>query len=195
MTQLWRDEIGRTIVIPFVPYRTEVVQHRVIVDAGGTPLILASDMDESDKAAPVIDADRKSQLASNRAFWQRFIDTIHFDHAAQAPPRHGGNNWVKLPFPPPITWITAYRNKSEAGVFFRLSDEAGRSLYDELAGQADELCRETGLPLVLDMKSSDPFSGTISATRSIGPSTEAEQLAWLCMAANRFVNAFRVRTP
>ncbi len=58
--QLWRDAIGRTIVIPFVPYRTEVVQHRVIVDAGGTPLVLASDVDESDKAAPVIDADRRT---------------------------------------------------------------------------------------------------------------------------------------
>lgn len=191
--QLWEDDAGRTIVIPFLPYRTEIVQHRVIVDAAGIPLALTTEVEDVDQAAPVIDIERKTQAALNRSFWQRFINTVRFDHADQAAPRHGGKNWTKLPFPAPIVWITAYRNKSEAGVFFRLTGDACRALYVDLSGQADDLCRETGLPLVFDVKSSDPFSATVAAVKPLGSSSEAEQLAWLSSAANGFVNAFRVR--
>ena len=193
--QLWEDDAGRTIVIPFLPYRTEIVQHRVIVDAAGIPLALTTEVEDVDQAAPMVDPERKTLAATNRSFWQRFIDTARFDHADQAAPRHGGNNWVKLPFPAPIDWITAYRNKTVTGVFFRLTDEDGRGFYDELVRQADDLRSETGLPLVFDVKSSDPFSGTVAATCPLGTSTDADQLAWLSTAANRFVNAFRIRIP
>ena len=196
--QLWEDDSGRTVVIPFVPYRTEIVQHRVIVDAVGIPLALTgeTDADAVDTAAPIIDPDRKTQLSQNRAFWQTFIETVRFDHADQAPPRHGGNNWSKLPFPAPINWLTAYRNKVEIGVFFRLADEDGHALFRQLLDQATDLRAETVAELSLDEKSSDPFSATVRAVRPIdtaAPSNENEQLAWLKSTTNSFVNAFRVR--
>ena len=191
--QLWEDGNGRTIVIPFVPYRTEIVQHRVIVDAIGIPLALAINSDVVDTAAPIVDADRKTQIVQNRAFWQAFIDTARFDHADQPAPRHGGNNWTKLPFPAPVEWITAYRNKIEIGIFFRLVDEAGRDLFQLLLDQAAELRAETVAQLSFDEKSGDPFNATIGAVRALDHVDENAQLAWLTSTANSFVSAFRVR--
>ncbi|MDR3463687.1 MAG: hypothetical protein P4L76_15365 [Beijerinckiaceae bacterium] len=196
--QLWEDGTGATVVVPFVPYRTEVVQHRVIVDAVGVPLALATEMDEPDVSAPIVDADRKTQLEQNRAFWQKFIDTIRFDHADQSPPKHGGNNWVKISLPEPINWLTAYRNKTEAGVFIRFTKEAGQALFEELAQQAAELRAETTDALSFDVKSSDPFVAMISATKALTSAdhlSESEQLSWLKRTANSVVSAVRLRLP
>jgi hypothetical protein len=195
--QLWEDEAGRMVVIPFVPYRTEVVQHRVIIDAAGTPLMLTTDTADRDAAAPTEDADRKAQLDQNRAFWQKFIDTARFDHPDQAPPRHGGNNWVKISLPEPVNWLTAYRTQNEAGLFIRLKAQAGQALFEQLESQADDLRTEVSPALSFEVRASDPFQAVISAGRTLTPSdmTDDTALSWLKETANRFVSALRLRIP
>jgi hypothetical protein len=99
---LWDDEQGRMLVVPLVPFRTEVVRQRVIVDQRGAPLQLEEPVDDSaDGATPRRTADPAAadRRIQDRAFWQRFIDGVRFDHPDQTAPRHGGHNWVKIDMP------------------------------------------------------------------------------------------------
>jgi hypothetical protein len=36
--QVWHDQAGTTVVLPIVPCRTEVIEHRVFIGPGGHPL-------------------------------------------------------------------------------------------------------------------------------------------------------------
>jgi hypothetical protein len=106
--QVWRDEAGTCVVLPFVPYRTTVVEQRVLVGAEGRPLTLEESTEEDDDAAAIADPGSKAKLAANRAFWDRLIGSIRFAHPDQPAPRHGGNNWVKVALPEPCA-LTLYR--------------------------------------------------------------------------------------
>ena len=87
--QVWHDSAGTTVVLPMVPCRTEVIEHRVFIGPGGQPVTVEAAIEQRDEL-PDHDSDRERRDAINRAFWDRLIATIQFSHPDPAPPRHGG---------------------------------------------------------------------------------------------------------
>lgn len=199
--QLWQATSGAIVVVPMVPLRTEVLQQRVLVNGEGMPLQLetqelgATQADESMESA--VDPDRINRRGINRSFWQRFTDQVQFDHADQLPPRHGGDNWVRIPLPKPIGWITGFRStgaRAEVGLFLTFTDEDGQALFDEFHNDIAELCGESGLDLVARLKSATPYYAELGVFRSRSDfADDKQQLDWLCDAANRFVSLIRPR--
>ncbi|RWP27781.1 hypothetical protein [Mesorhizobium sp.] len=152
--QLWKDDQDRTLIVPSVPVRTEVIQQRVLMTETGRPLRIEETGDDVAEASEqVVDPEQAKQRASNRIFWRSFIDTVKFDHPDQPVPRHGGNNWVRVPLPEPVKWMTAYRSRDKLGLFLALSDDEGFAFYEWLEGQADALRQESGLPLTFEQES------------------------------------------
>jgi hypothetical protein len=195
--QLWTDGDGQTLVVPTLPLRTQVIEHRVVVDRQGVPLQVVVEDAADEAIETLVNPDQATGRDQDRAFWQRFIDSARFDHPDQPPPRHGGRNWVKIDLPPPARWLTAYRSSGgRAGLFMVLTDEAGAAAFAELKAEAGQLQQETGLELVFKQKQELPFRGEIVALRKAMPAerTSDEQLlAWFGDAANRMINAFRPR--
>ncbi|MBZ9873182.1 hypothetical protein LB542_20260 [Mesorhizobium sp. BR1-1-9] len=199
--QLWQAASGNILVVPTVPLRTEVLQQRVLVDIGGMPLQL--EIPEVASALPVdtmenvVDPERSNRRSMNRAFWQQFIDQVRFDHPDQPPPRHGGDNWVRVPLPEPLGWMTAFRStgtRAEVGLFLTFRDQDGQTLFDDLQVDIEQLRNESGLDLVARLKTAAPFYAELGVFRARSEfTTDEQQLDWLCDAANRFVSLIRPR--
>lgn len=196
--QLWMDQAGHTLVVPHVPLRTEVIRQRLVVDPTGAPIQIAEEVSNSDELIEsVIDPDRAEARDTNRAFWQTFIDRVRFDHSDQPPPRHGGNNWTKIPLPSPARWLTVYRYRTNAGLSVGISlvAEDGSGLFEQLAQEADALRIGTGLADLrfhpIDRPDGPPAFGINRLAADLG--SEDEQIAWLCDTSNRLVSALRPR--
>ncbi|KQY11199.1 hypothetical protein [Rhizobium sp. Root482] len=203
--QLWRSQSGETMVVPFVPTRTEVIESRVIVTEDGRALPVkdvrvdgmlvgkAADRDRaSSDADAVVDPDRAAQRDRNKAFWDHFIDTTRFDHPDQLPASHGGNNWVRIPLEAPIRWLTAYRASNNVmGIFARLTDEPGRQLAAMIEDQLRGMRAESGLDLQVKIQTEEPFKAELGVTTPMTDRTEEQQLGWLAETANRMVTLLR----
>jgi hypothetical protein len=190
--QLWVDGAGRTLVAPNVPVRTQVIQQRVFLSRDDRVVRLAGDIDSEEEAIErEVDPDQIVRRQENRRFWQTFIDTVEFDHPDQPLPRHGGDNWVRIPLPAPMASITAYRNSKEVGFFRNMKDEETLRLFRYLAAQADAARAETDLELEFrQVPNGKP--ATISVKYPIADlPTEEQQLEWLRGAANRLVTFLR----
>ncbi len=192
--QLWQNSKGHTLLVPFVPFRTEVMRQRIVTDASGAPLELV----DEDEALEVqeIDPERAATLSANREFWQRFIDQVIFDHPDQSKPRHGGNNWVRVLLPSPARWFTAYRYQQASDVLgFSLLEEKGSGLLKSLANDQDDIRAETGLDTLrfFAKHSREPgLAFAIDAPWSDFSDDEG-RIAWLCDTANTLVNVLRSR--
>ncbi|MES0139390.1 hypothetical protein NKJ88_31295 [Mesorhizobium sp. M0016] len=199
--QLWQAASGAIVVVPIVPLRTEVLQQRVLINGDGMPLQLetqtvgATQADESMER--VVDPDRVNRRGINRSFWQRFIDQVQFDHADQLAPRHGGDNWVRVPLPEPLGWLTAFRltgTRAEVGLFLTFRDEDGQILFGEFNSNIAELRAESGLDLVARLKTDAPFYAELGVFRPRSDfAGDEQQLDWLCDSANQFVSLTRPR--
>lgn len=187
--QRWRDGSGRQFIVPFIPFKTEVIRQRILTDDRGAALQVVSDDDSSAESVVVASAPEQSAAKeANKAFWQSFIDRARFDHPDQSPPRHGGNNWVKIMLPSPPRWVTAYRTKGRAGLYF--VDEPGSGLVERLAVDPSSLQEDFG-PEPLRLRAlHDPSLPAIAVDE---PDGVMDQLAWLFDASNRLVNALRPR--
>ncbi|MFB9980917.1 hypothetical protein ACFSQQ_22680 [Mesorhizobium kowhaii] len=198
--QLWQAASGSMVVVPMMPLRTEILQQRVLVDISGMPLQLETLEIASglpvDTMESVVDPERANRRNINRAFWQQFIDQVHFDHADQLLPRHGGDNWVRIPLPDPLGWMTAFRStgaRGEVGLFLTFRDEDGQ-LFDNFHNDMEGLRNESGLELVARTKSAAPFYAEIGVFKPRSEfAADDQQLAWLCDAANRLVTSIRPR--
>jgi hypothetical protein len=195
--QIWTGSAGQTLVIPWIPMRTQVIEHRVVVDPHGVPLALVVEDKADASVETLVNSDQAANRDRDRVFWQRFIDTVRFDHPDQPPPRHGGRNWIKIDLPSPARWLTAYRSSGDrAGLFLSLADEAGAAAFAELSAEANQLREEIGLDLLFEEKQALPFRGDVLALRTTAGqegSSDDELLAWFVSAANRMVNALRPR--
>jgi hypothetical protein len=126
--QLWMDQTGRTLVVPNLALRTETIEQRVLLASDGAPVRLQETASGSGPSAGFgagLESDQSAQRHDNRAFWQAFIGRVRFDHPNQTPPRHGGNNWVRLDLPSPAGWLTVYRMADRIGLFIPLEGEEG----------------------------------------------------------------------
>lgn len=192
--QLWQNRQGHTLLVPFVPFRTEVVRQRIVTDAFGIPLEL-TDKDQASTDGEM-DPARAEALSANRDFWQRFIDQVEFEHPDQSKPKHGGNNWVRILLPSPARWLTAYRyQQAPDALGFSLVEEKGSGLLRLLAEEQDEIRAEAAM---------DELRFYAKHSREAGPafavdvpwgdfSSDEARIAWLCETANTVVNVLRAR--
>ena len=190
----WVAEDGKVLLVPSVLARTEVIQHRVIVSAEGQPLEAIEDAWPKENGQGEASPGGDQRKVANRAFWQRLIDEVSFDHPDQPKPRHGGNNWVRIPLPDPAKAMTAYRSESNTvGFFFSLAGQRGADALEQLRDEQEQLATETGLPIRFE-----DLDGTtyVVATLNLdlpAVSTPDKQLVWLKHGANALVTALRPR--
>ncbi len=191
--QLWETEDNRTVVVPTVPLRTEVIQQRIVVTAEGNPVTLEEDISATDDAEAMVDPKANAAREQKRRFWQGFIDTVTFDHPDQPKPRHGGPGWVKFQMPGPTNHMVAYRtNGGEAGLFFVLKGEDGAAAYQAVSEAQESLEQQIGNALKLNEESSaDTFAGRVTLLYPAQAEEDNALCDWLCKASNVMVNAFR----
>lgn len=186
--QRWEDSEGNRLIVPSVPFRTTVVRQRILVDAEGTALRVSSDEEIEDEVRAEFDPEKAAARIANRNFWDRFIAEASFDHPDQPPPRHGGNNWVKIGLPSPARWLNAYRYRGRASL--SLVEEPGSGLIERLIADAPSIQEEFGAePLRLHQGN----DRSLPAFAIDEPEGATDQMQWLLDASNRLVNALRPR--
>jgi hypothetical protein len=124
-----------------------------------------------------------------RLFWQRFIDEVSFDVAAQEPPTHGGHNWVKIPMPGPVRWITAYGYLDRIGFYLSFDWAETPGIYDALLPEAEAISRDAGVEVSFNRD--ERWIGVHRNLADLGETSA--QIEWLCTTANGLVRAFRPR--
>lgn len=186
--QVWKDGDGQHLLVPHIPFRTEILRQRVLVDGQDRPLV-TEDVSEEEVGLP--GSSSSDVRSANRSFWDKFISKVHFDHPDQAKPTHGGNNWVRISMPQPGRWLTGYRYQDSLG--FYLVQDHSVDLH-ELIEEANDLKNETGLPDLRIAAGKKPGVVTIAISRPISEiGNEEAQISWLIDTANRLVNAVRPR--
>lgn len=186
--QIWRAPGGQRLLVPHIPFRTEVVKQRILVDQDDRPVLAAESTGSESAPVPFLASETQN---ANRAFWERFIREAEFDHPDQGHPSHGGNNWVKIPMPSPGRWLTGYRLKERIGFYLVLEKNAdiGRLIED-----IESMREETGLEALWETSGSTEGAATIGCTVSQSElGDEDAQIAWLKDVSNRLVSAFRPR--
>ena len=204
--RLYRDLSGRTLLVPAVPFKTEVVQHRVLVssegvpvpiDRGDVPVRMASREHDGDR----VESESTSNRSANRAFWTRFIADAHFDHPDQMPPRHGGNNWVRMELPGPVAPLAAYREANgNLGFMLKFVGAEGRDALQRLIEDQAALESEVGHSLRFEVRHTAEQDGNVVG-RLLVELTDGRaarigddaQLDWILATANALVNALRPR--
>ena len=185
--QVWKDSSNRLLLVPHIPFRTEVQRQRVIVDEAGRQLSVEEPHD--DRTAPAGEG-RNENRAENRAFWDRFIEEVRFDHPDQGRPTHGNQNCVRIKLPYPGRWITAWRSaKGEMGFFLA---QVENSNLGDLVDEAEAIQKETGLDDLTICAGEEPGVAKLDITVP-APTDDDKQLEWLVDVANRLVNAIRPR--
>ena len=185
--QVWKDSSSRLLLVPHIPFRTEIQRQRVLVDETGRQLSVQEPYD--DRTAPTSEAGNEIRTAS-RIFWDRFIEEVRFDHPDQGRPTHGGQNYVRIKLPYPGRWITAWRSvKGEMGFF--LAQVENSNLAD-LVDEAEAIKSETGLDELKICAGEEPGIAKLEITVP-APTDDDKQLEWLVDVANRLVNAIRPR--
>lgn len=186
--QVWKDRNGQHLLVPHIPFRTEILRQRVLVDAQDRPLI-TEDVSEEEVGPPGTNG--SDVRSANRSFWDRFISTVRFDHPDQTKPTHGGNNWVRISMPRPGRWLTGYRYQDSLGFYLVQDDSVD---LHGLIEEANALKDETGLSDLRVEAGKKPGVVTIAISRPIAEvGNEEAQLRWLTETANRLVNAIRPR--
>ncbi|MFD1558828.1 hypothetical protein ACFSHT_24845 [Paraburkholderia silviterrae] len=204
--RLFRDARGRTLLVPNVPIQTEVVRREVYVGAGREVPIEAANSVRSDAAAigmegsEAASSSASTSKAQNKEFWTRFIAEVRFDHPDQSPPRHGGNNWVKMDLPGPVGGLVAYRTVGNvAGFSVKFKGPEGREVMQTLLEDQPGVEGEIGHAVQFRVGDSTGDDGRevgglfIEYLPHEGPEMESEQMAWLLKTANALVNALRPR--
>ena len=191
--QLWSDATGRTMVVPTLALRTEVLKQRIVVDASGLPVALeelVSTGESRDADAPAVMG--TAQRDEQRAFWQSTIETLTFDHPDQPPPRHGGHGWIKISLPPPLGMMSAYRTRvGEGGLQVAFRDAAGRAVFDEIEAEQGNIDKALGQTTRLVLARDLPFSATLSVLYAGNANDDEAFRPWLQKQANILVNALR----
>lgn len=193
--QVWQDEQGQKLVLPLLPFRTEVSKQRILVREDDRPVEIEDVEDTTTDARleAAEDPDKAVRKAAIRAFWQRFIDEVEFDHPNQQPPRHGGNNWVKIPLVGGAR-LTAFRIEGKVlGLFLAGPQKA--EAYDLLKPEAQSIIEETGLRDMRFHRFGDPETfDSIGIEKPLARfADEEEQLEWLKETSNTLVTALRPR--
>jgi hypothetical protein len=199
--KILRDATGRTMLVPFVPLQTEIVKREVLVSLDGHPVERLSSPNQATATAPTDKSTTVGSRLENRAFWDSFIARVKFDHPDQSPPRHGGNNWVKMDMPGPVSHLVAYREaSSSAGLALKFLGQEGREALQMLLEDQSGVEQEIGAPVRFEVSGEQVDSERVVGVMLVKHLPNANvshgddaELAWLCKTANNMVNALRPR--
>ena len=128
----------------------------------------------------------------NRQFWDRYIAEVRFSHDGQDKPRHGGRNWVKIPYYPQVNWITAYRirvpSQARVGLFMTFNGPGGDEAYTRLLDQWEILLAE--MPNLRHKVSKDGVGeiGIKEYVDTNDPATEDFQIDWLIKTSGKLTD-------
>jgi hypothetical protein len=197
---LYQSSDGSLILVPSVPAKTETIVKTVILSPDGAPV--AFDEEEQIQNSEGTSSRVSDEVkAANRKFWDQFIERSSFDHPDQSPPRRGGSNWVKIDFPDPFGWITAYRGttNNRLGVFAGVSDGNAAKARDFFYAREALLKEQLGEKIRLEFNTDQKDWGNgffIATTKydieDIYDEASVEvQLSWLSETLNNFVNSLR----
>jgi len=192
--QIWKDSAGRTLLVPSLLARTEVIQHRVVVSNDGKPLSVVESIEEDGLLFDDPDAAAKAQR--DLEFWDEFARVVRFDHPEQPAPIKGRHSTTRrLPLPEPAQWMTLYRmDNGYLEIFISLRGEGGRDCFELLKDELKDIRTETDLDIVLyDEKSSSPGFRVRRPIHEVPALSMPGQVEWMASAANSMVNAFRPR--
>ncbi len=193
---IYQNQEGDTLLIPSVPVKTETVTKTVLLSTEGMPAIVEDDQNEN-SLDPVRGSLDEASKNRNREFWDGFIREVEFEHPEQEKPRHGGNNWVKINFPEPFGWITAYRQKDRIGVSCGVKSEDAEQAMAFFENYKLQLQDEINKDLRFELQEKRKGWGGgfhISIHKNIDTlddTTTKEQFTWLSNTLNAYVNALR----
>ncbi|MFN3226069.1 MAG: hypothetical protein ACE360_07465 [Hyphomicrobiales bacterium] len=198
--QVWENGQGDQLVIPSVPVHSEIIKQRVLIDSKDVPLMIEEANETALSIERAIDPESALQRDHERAFWQSVINAADFDHADQDPPRHGGNGWIRIPLPPPLHAMTAFRTRDgRAGLFLRLKGPNGAATNAGLQPLLPAIEAEIGQGFTADPPgseitshdTSDSFEVTLRLPYPGDPWEDDAFRDWLVATSNRAVNALR----
>ncbi|EEA03457.1 conserved hypothetical protein [Burkholderia sp. H160] len=202
--KIFKDASGRALLVPNVPVQTEIVKREVLVRADGESLEKTGQAVPRDQ--PVLRtlehaATSNDARLQNRAFWDKFISLVKFDHPDQTTPRHGGNNWVRIELPGPIKGLVAYRTAAgEAGFMVKFLGADGRDVLRSLLDDQPALEQELGQSVRFDIGEPGEESADVVGQMLVdyvpssdSNSQDSSQLSWLVATANSIVTALRPR--
>jgi hypothetical protein len=136
----------------------------------------------------------------NRAFWDKFIQRVSFDHPDQPPPRHGGNNYARLELPGPVAGLVAYRTAAaRAGFMLKFLGVEGRealeSLLQDQAAVEQEIAQPVRFEVGVGAVSEQVAREMLIEFQAPQDSAQRDgaQLTWLLRTVNSVVNALRPR--
>lgn len=186
---------GSHILQPRVLARTTLIE-RYTVQMATPDMQLAQQADGEAED----DADISDSQNDNFIFWTTFLKQLKLDDVSQAVPaasRHA-NLWFFMPGTRNHVWITVFRAKSSnrIGVFLKCMDksELAKQVYLRLKEQRSEIDAELGA--APEWREDEPgFKIVISKkySQSLQQADIAEQVNWLSVHLNSFVNVFRPR--
>jgi len=148
---------------------------------------------EEEQGSEQSNAETEAYHIRNRQFWDKFINSVIFNHSDQDKPRHGGKNWVKIPFYKPVERIQCFRAKTKNSyicVYMNFNGDNGTTAYERILEQWDDVSSQ--IPGVLHQinKNGHPeifIKHTVDITNE---ATETEQLEWLSTTSNQFIDTF-----
>lgn len=201
--QIWRAASGETVILPWLPVKTELIEQRVVVAADdGRHLRVQEvrldgpnagrDQGDSDDVDRAVNPERAESADRMRQFWNRFIQTAQFDHPEQPAPTYGGPNWVKLALGGGYR-LTAYRVNSDdmMGVYLPLNLAKSPELSATLEAELEGMRQESGLELKMVPRVKDPTARDLLVSATTRGLSDDGQLAWLIDRANRMVTLLR----
>jgi hypothetical protein len=149
--------------------------------------------DDGDDELPEHDPERERTRQANRTFWDRVIATIRFSHPDQMAPRHGGQNWVRVPTPDLPLGMTLFRMADQVGAFVDLTGDAQEADFERLREDRATLESEIGEQIRFTLPPDSPRFRLSVGKRldTKDPSTVPTQLDWLCGVDDRLVTAMR----
>jgi hypothetical protein len=197
---LYQSSQGSIILVPSVPAKTETIVKTIILSADGAPVSFDEE-GEIRNTEGITSRVGDEVKAANQKFWDKFIKKSRFDHPDQSPPRRGGSNWVKVDFPDPFGWITAYRGatNNRLGVFAGVSDGNAEKARDFFFAREtlikEQLGEEIKLEFITDQKSWGNGFFIAMTNYDIediyNEKSVKAQLSWLSASLNNFVNCLR----
>jgi hypothetical protein len=185
--------IGR-LIHPRVLAKTAIIKRSIVtIDKG---LVLRETGPEQE-ALEEVDEEAARRSAFYRDFWAKFLKSFEIEDASQpkAKETKSENIYFYLPPSSSVAWVSAYFSQSrrQVGVYLRLADsDAGKSLFDALKEQREELENELGSPMIwTDRNGKYGISIAMSYDDLTRQEAAIEQFfrKWL----NRFISTFRPR--
>lgn len=193
--QIWKDTAGRTLAIPSLPFVTQMIRQRVLVDRDDRPIDVDDGLEpvdiESMEAIP-------GALQTTRPddFWSAFVAEakVTLDYQGDLKPR---NNCVQIRMMDGY-WITCFRDSraDSVGLFFKLRGDDWKERYEELLADADALKQEIDPGLTFSIEpGKHHYIGklVLEKSRREFNGDETAQRAWLLKMADRMISALRPR--